>query len=131
MRYLLLVLTLLALSSSARAAPPDWGTAHEIEVRLTSFAFTPSRIELRSGEAYRLHLVNDASGGHNFDAKAFFQAAQVAAPDQARLRGGNVELKAGEAADIRLVAPAPGSYKLRCSHFLHPSFGMTGEILVR
>ena len=130
MRYLLLALALLALSSSARAAVPDWGTAHELDVRLSNFAFTPSRIEMKSGEAYRLHLVNQANGGHNFDAGAFFAAAQVAPSDQAKISKGTVELKKGETADIRLVAPAPGTYKLHCSHFLHTSFGMTGEIVV-
>ena len=50
--------------------------------------------------------------------------------DQAKISKGTVELKKGETADIRLVAPAPGTYKLHCSHFLHTSFGMTGEIVV-
>jgi FtsP/CotA-like multicopper oxidase with cupredoxin domain len=131
MRYLLLALTLLALTSSARAAPPDWGTAHELEVRLRSFAFTPERIELKSGDAYRLHLVNTASGGHNFDAAGFFAAAQVAAADQPKLHKGSLELKGGQTADIRFVAPAPGTYKLHCSHLMHSTLGMTGEFVVR
>lgn len=130
MRFLLLALTLLALTSSARAQAPDWGTAHEIDVHLTNFHFTPDKIQMQHGEAYRLHLVNDASGGHNFDAGSFFAAAQIAPPDQARIKKGIVELKGGEAVDIRLVAPAAGTYKLHCSHFLHTSFGMTGEIVV-
>lgn len=130
MRYLLLALTLLALTSSARAAP-DWGTAHEVEIRLSNFSFTPDRIELKSGEAYRLHLVNTASGGHNFDAGKFFAAAQVSPSDQAKVQKGTIELKGGETKDIRLVAPAAGSYKLHCSHFMHSTFGMTGEIVVR
>lgn len=130
MRYLLLAFALLALTSSARAAP-DWGAAHEVEIRLSNFAFTPDRIELKSGEAYRLHIVNTASGGHNFDAPQFFAAAQIAPSDQSKIAKGTIELKAGESADIRLVAPAAGSYKLHCSHFMHSTFGMTGEIVVR
>jgi uncharacterized cupredoxin-like copper-binding protein len=130
MRHLLLALTLLALTSSARAQAPDWGTAHEIDVRLSNFHFTPDKIQLQHGQAYRLHLVNEASGGHNFDAGAFFAAAQVAPSDQAKLKKGAVDLKGGETVDIRLVAPAAGTYKLHCSHFLHSSFGMTGEIVV-
>ena len=130
MRFLLLALTLLALTSSARAQAPDWGTAHQIDVHLTNFHFTPDKVQMQHGQAYRLHIVNDASGGHNFDAGAFFAAAQVAAPDQAKVKKGTVELKGGETVDIRLVAPAAGTYKLHCSHFLHSSFGMTGEIVV-
>lgn len=130
MRYLLLALTLLALTSSARAAP-DWGAARDIEIRLTNFAFTPDTIELKAGQAYRLHIVNAASGGHNFDAAQFFAAAQVAPSDAAKIAKGTIELKGGDTADIRLVAPAAGSYKLHCSHFMHSTFGMTGEIVVR
>ena len=130
MRFLLLALTLLALTSSARAQAPDWGTAQEIEVHMSTFHFTPDKLEMRHGEAYRLHLINDASGGHNFDAGAFFAAAQIAPSDQAKIRKGSVELKGGQTIDIRLVAPAAGTYKLHCSHFLHTSFGMTGEIVV-
>ena len=130
MRYLLLALAMLALSSSARAQP-DWGTAHEIEVRLSNFKFTPDTIRLRHGEAYRLHLVNEASGGHNFDAAQFFAAAQVSPSDRGKISKGVIELKKGETADIRLVAPAPGTYKLHCSHFMHSTFGMTGQIVVQ
>lgn len=131
MRYVLLALALLVLTSSARAEPPDWGTAQEVEVRLTSFAFAPARIELQHGQPYRLHLVNSASGGHSFDAPSFFAGAQLAAADQSRLYKGRVELKGSATVDIRLVAPRPGVYKLRCGHLMHPTLGMTGEILVR
>lgn len=130
MRYLLLALAVLALSSSARAQP-DWGTAHEVEVRLSNFKFTPDTIQMRHGEAYRLHLINEANGGHNFDAHQFFAAAQVSPSDRAKVGKGTIELRKGEAVDIRLVAPAAGTYKLHCSHFLHSSFGMTGEIVVQ
>ena len=130
MRFVLLIVSLLVLSSSARAAAPDWNNAHPIEVKLSNFHFTPDMIQLKHGEAYRLHLVNEANGGHNFDAAAFFAAAQIASMDQAKLNHGVVELKKGEAVDVRFVAPMPGSYKLHCSHFLHSSFGMTGQIIV-
>ena len=125
------ILSLLIAPLLVAAAPPDWGTAHELEVRLSSFAFTPERLELKSGEAYRLHLINTASGGHNFDAARFFAASQVAAPDRGKIDKGRIEVKGGETTDIRFVAPAPGSYKLHCSHLFHTSFGMTGEIVVR
>jgi uncharacterized cupredoxin-like copper-binding protein len=131
MRFLLLALALLALTSSARASPPDWGTAQEVEVRLTSFAFTPAQIELQHGQSYRLHLINTATGGHSFDAAAFFAGAEVSVADRSKLRRGSVDIKGGESVAIRLIAPPPGRYKLRCGHLLHAIFGMTGEILVR
>jgi uncharacterized cupredoxin-like copper-binding protein len=126
----LLALTLLALTSSARAEQADWGTAQEIEVHLTNFHFTPDHIQMQHGQAYRLHLVNDASGGHDFDAGTFFAAAQIAPSDQAKIKKGSVDLKGGQTVEIRLVAPTAGTYKLHCSHFMHSAFGMTGEIVV-
>jgi plastocyanin len=34
--------------------------------------------------------------------------------------------------DVRLIAPtAPAAYKVHCSHFLHQTFGMKGEIVVQ
>lgn len=120
----------LLLATPAAASGPDWGTAPEVEVRLTSFAFTPARIELVAGHPYKLRLVNGASGGHNFHAKDFFAAAQIAPADQEHVQKGTVEVAAHQTVELRLVAPAAGRYELNCSHFLHQSFGMSGEIVV-
>ena len=131
MRLLLMILALLALTSSARAAPPDWGNARDVEVRLSSFAFTPPRIELRPGEPVRLELVNDLSGSRSFHAPRFFASASVLAADRARLRAGSVRLRPGERTAIRLVAPGPGNYRLRSGRLLQAALGMIGEIVVR
>jgi len=131
MRLLILVLALLALTSSARAAPPDWGTAREIEVRLSSFAYTPGKIELDRGEPVRLVLINDQKGSRSFGARRFFAAAQVAPSDQSRVRGGVVRLRPGERTSVRLVAPGPGRYPLRSSGLAQAALGLTGEIVVR
>ena len=73
-----------------------------------------------------LHLVNSGGGGHNFAAPEFFAAAEgVAGP----VERGRVEVAGHRSVDIRLT-PARGSYRLRCTHMLHTSFGMTGQILV-
>lgn len=119
---------LAALFLASPAAATDWGTAQEVEVRLTSFAFTPSRIELVAGRPYVLRLINAANGGHNFHAKNFFAAAQIAPGDQEHVRKGTVELAGQQTVELRLIAPAAGKYDLDCSHFLHDSFGMHGEI---
>jgi uncharacterized cupredoxin-like copper-binding protein len=124
------LLAALFLAAPANAAGPDWGTAQEVEVRLTSFAFEPARIELVAGRAYVLRLINPASGGHNFHAKTFFAAAQIAPADQVHVRKGAVEVPGQQTVEVRLVAPAAGRYELDCSHFLHDSFGMNGEIVV-
>jgi len=123
----------IALAAPAAAASaPDWSKATRIDIAMANFNYTPSRIVLRHGEAYVLHFTNAAKGGHDFTAKSFFSAAHVVGTDAARTLSGTVALHGGESRDIRLVAPAiVGIYQVHCSHFLHESFGMKGEIVVQ
>ena len=114
---------ILALLVTA-AAPAE----QRIEVALSNFKFTPATIRLVHGQPYVLHL--SSSGGHSFAAKAFFAAAKMPAADRARLKDGRIELRSGESADLHFVAPAPGTYPTKCTHFLHAGFGMTGKFVV-
>ncbi len=117
--------TMLLLVPSAAAAQ-DAGRARAIEVQLSSFDFTPSTINLRAGQAIVLHLVNTGNGGHNFSAPQFFAAATgVSGP----IRNGTIEVRGHQSVDVRLT-PARGHYRLRCTHTLHSTFGMSGEIVV-
>lgn len=125
------ILLALALGTAAADAPPDWGTARDVEVRLSGFAFTPPSIELRAGEPVRLELVNDLLASRSFHAPGFFSAAQVLPADRPRLTSGAVRLKPGERRTIRLVAPVPGTYRLRSGRLLQAALGMTGTIVVR
>jgi uncharacterized cupredoxin-like copper-binding protein len=109
----------------------SWSDTSRIEVALANFKFVPSTITLHHGQRYVLHLANQASGGHDFVAPEFFAAASVAPEDRDKVTKGEIELGGGDSVDIRLTAPAaPGSYKLRCSHFMHAAFGMKGTIVV-
>jgi uncharacterized cupredoxin-like copper-binding protein len=93
-----------------------------LTITLSSYRFDPASIRLQHGQTYRLHLVNPSGSGHNFVAPAFFAAA-----------GTNrraIEVPGGASADVDIVAPAPGRYPVKCSHFLHSTFGMKGEIIV-
>ena len=115
-----LLAVLLALPTAAAAQP------RTVEVRLSSFDFTPSTIHLRAGEPVVLHLVNSGGGGHNFAAPQFFAAARgISGP----VRDGRVEVGGHHSVDISLT-PARGDYRLRCTHTLHTTFGMTGRIVV-
>lgn len=126
MRTMLMLAAALAAMPVASAVP-----AERIDVILSSFAFEPSVITLHHGKRYLLHIRNDARGGHNFQAKAFFADAVLAREERARVAGGKLELDGGEAADLALTAPAtPATYPLKCTHFLHSAFGMTGKIVV-
>lgn len=117
----LLIAFLLAVPATVAAQSP-----RTVEVRLSSFDFTPNEIRLRAGEPIVLRLVNSGRGGHNFAAPEFFAAAGgVSGP----VADGKVEVAGHASADVRLT-PARGRYRLRCTHTLHTAFGMTGEIVV-
>jgi uncharacterized cupredoxin-like copper-binding protein len=112
---------LLALGTAAVAQP----AARTID--LANFSFSPKPIRLAAGQPVTLTFVNRSGGGHDFTAKAFFAGSRIlagAAP------GGKIGLRGGETKSITLV-PNAGTYEVHCSHFLHTSFGMTDQIVVR
>jgi plastocyanin len=125
----LLPLVFCLLPAAAAAQPPDWAHAQRVDVKLSSFAFTPSTLHLRSGRPVVLHLVNTASGGHDFTAPAFFAAAQLRPEDRAMAGKGSIDLRGHQSADVALV-PRAGRYPLKCSHTFHKTFGMSGQIVV-
>ena len=116
----LLAFAFLSTAALAQDAP------QRVEVRLSSFDFTPSTIRLAAGRPVVLHLINGGDGGHNFAAPEFFAAARAVTGPVQR---GRVEVAGGQSVDVRLT-PARGTYRLRCTHTLHTAFGMSGEIVV-
>ena len=123
-----LALALLIVSVLAPAQDVDWNKAARIEVAMSNFKFTPDTVRMKAGQPYILHL--SSKGGHSFEAKAFFAAANVLPADRINVANGRVDLKGGASVDIRLVAPGPASFDVRCTHFMHTGFGMTGKIIV-
>jgi uncharacterized cupredoxin-like copper-binding protein len=119
---------LLAFASLSLAAPVQ--APETIAVTLTNFRYTPQTIALRQGRPYVLRFTNAAKGGHNFVAREFFAAATIMPEDRAKLKDGGVEVARGAAVELRLTAPAAGRYEVHCSHFMHSTFGMKGEIVV-
>jgi uncharacterized cupredoxin-like copper-binding protein len=106
-------------------------TPGRVNVQLANFKFTPSTILLDHGRAYVLHLTNLSSGGHDFTAPDFFAASALAASDRGLIQEGGVEVPGGQLREIHFTAPAPGRYKVRCTHTMHKMMGMSGTILVR
>ena len=117
------------------AAPPaaaiDWSNAKVVEVDLTNFAFSPSSLALQQGVPYRLHFVNKSSGGHDFTAKDFFEAATIDPAAQALVKNGKISFKGSETADVGVVANRVGHFDVICSHLMHATMGMRGEIVVQ
>jgi uncharacterized cupredoxin-like copper-binding protein len=120
----------LALASLAMTAPGSAQNPARVEIALANFKFTPTMIALKAGQPVTLHFVNNGSGGHDFTAPEFFKAATMDAATRAKLgKKGRIDLSAGENADVTLT-PKAGTYKVKCGHFLHAGFGMTGTITV-
>jgi plastocyanin len=133
---LLICAALLGGSAIAQpAAPPaaaiDWSSAKVIEVDMTNFAFSPSSLMLQQGVPYRLHFVNKTSGGHDFTAKDFFEAATIDPAAEALVKGGKISFKGSETADVGVVANRVGHFDVVCSHLMHATMGMRGEIIVQ
>jgi plastocyanin len=120
---------LLCAAGAAGAQAVGPSQAERVEVKLSSFDFTPSTLHLHSGRPVVLHLVNTASGGHDFTAPAFFAAARLGPRERSLVGKGSVELRGEQSLDIALV-PKAGTYPLKCSHAFHKAFGMTGRIVV-
>lgn len=122
-----------AMLTFAAAAVAQGSETADVSVELSSFAFTPKVLTLDHGRAYALHLSNSAKGGHDFVAKEFFAAATIAPEDKAKVDAkGGVDMPGRQTTVIHLTAPAnPGTYRVHCSHFMHESFGMVGEIDVK
>ena len=130
MRTLLSVILLagaIALPAPSQAQAP---AAQTIEVTLSNFKLAPKTLTLHHGQAYRLHFVNDSSGGHDFDAPEFFADADIDAGDAAAIHNGKVEVGKGETRDIRLTPRKAGAYEVKCSHLMHATLGMRGDITV-
>jgi plastocyanin len=95
-------------------------------VALWSYGYSPKPIHLKAGRPVRLVFVNRSGNGHDFTARDFFARSRILSGD---VRGGKIELGAGETKTVTLV-PAAGSYAVHCSHFLHRTFGMRDTIVV-
>lgn len=129
MRKWIAVLTLTispAPVAVAMAQAPD-----TVSVELSNFNFTPSQLTFQRGHIYRLHLVNEAGGGHDFTAPEFFAASAIAPADEGKVVRGKVKLGGKETVDIIITPEKAGNYPLTCSHFLHSSMGMKGAITVQ
>lgn len=116
-------LSCLPAAAAVQSAPPV------VEVRLSSFEFTPSTIHLQLGQLQVLRLVG-ARGSHNFSAPALFAASRIDPASARAVHGGTVELSEGEVIEIRLTPLTAGTWPVRCTHLLHTAYGMKGEAIV-
>ena len=115
----------------ALLCPASVAAQTRLTVSLTNYAFTPSTLDLKAGETYRIHFSNDSDKSHDFTAREFFQSSAVDPGDKAELEDGEeVELESGQSVDITLTPNRAGTYPATCTHFLHSMLGMNGKIVV-
>ena len=102
-----------------------------IQVNLSNDAFAPSSLQLHANTTYRLRLTNTSHSGHDLDAPQLFAASSIAPADQSKVADGEIEVDSGQTVEVTFTPTKTGTYKFRCSHFLHSAFGMTGEAVVQ
>ena len=98
-------------------------------VKLTDFEYSPAYFRFHAGSPVHLILVNQGTGSHDFSAPEFFSAVTFR-PGSSAPAQGRIDVAKNETAEVDLLPVAPGSYKLKCTHFLHSLFGMHGVIEV-
>lgn len=121
------LLQALLLAAPALAA----GDAQTIQIQMSNYDFAPSTLQLHANTAYRLRLTNASHSGHSFDAPQLFAASSIEPADQAKVVDGDIEVGGGTTVEVNFTPTRAGSYKFRCSHFLHSAFGMKGEAIVQ
>ncbi|MBV8092979.1 MAG: cupredoxin domain-containing protein [Acetobacteraceae bacterium] len=116
-------------SGRAQQAPAPAGVSETITVRMSNFAFDPEYLRLKAGVPVRFRFLNESRGGHDFSAPAFF-AASSTLPGSSAPPNGDVAVGAHQTVEIVVVPLKPGTYPLKCTHFLHSFFGMHGTVEV-
>jgi plastocyanin len=103
--------------------------AETVTIVMSNFRFEPDHIQLRVGRPIRLHLINEANGGHNFNSPKLFAASSFPPGSSAPIEG-TVEIAAHQTADFTLIPQQPGTYQFKCTHTLRGLLGMTGGVEV-
>ena len=126
---LCLVLLLSLAGLPGRAAEPDWSHARYARILMFDYRFQPSRLVLRRGTPYRLHLVNRGKELHEFTAPQFFKMAALGNAEALNEAKSELAVPPGEARDLLVVPLAAGRYEFACAD--HDWAGMVGKIAVR
>jgi plastocyanin len=111
---------------------PDWSKAETVTIGLSSYAFTPSTLNLRAGQPYHLVFASSVTKDHNFAAPELFQSGVVADADKAKVsRDGEVEVDDGGTVTVDFTPEKAGTYPFTCTHFMHATLGMKGTAVVQ
>jgi len=112
----------------AAATPADWSQAQAVSLAATDYAFEPSRLTLRVGVPYRLHVDNRGAELHEFTAPDFLKSVDLRNPEVLNADRTELVIHPGEQKDLFLVPRQSGRYPFVCAD--HDWAGMTGEVVV-
>ncbi|SFS00570.1 cupredoxin domain-containing protein [Sphingomonas jatrophae] len=127
------LLALAAATPTLAAPSPNFNRGTPIAVTVTNDRFIPDRINLRRGRAYAITIRNASDRRHNFSAPDFFGLARVAPRDGRLVSDNKVDLRPGQRATIRIIAPdTPNAvYRFRSTNLLDAAEKLKGNIYVR
>lgn len=113
----------------------NWNEMTTVRVDLTEMAFTPKNLTFEAGKPYKLEVRNSGEVKHEFTAGSFFRsiALRKVEDGQAEIKLpflSEVEVFAGQQADLYFVPLIPGTYEMLCEIAGHREAGMEGTITV-
>ena len=113
----------------------DWDAMLTVRVDISEFVFTPKSLTFKTGQPYRLEIVNTGTVKHYFTAGEFYQtvAFRKAQDNSGEIKAPYfkaVEVFPGEQVDLYLIPTKAGTYKSVCTITGHEDAGMHGTIVV-
>jgi plastocyanin len=121
--------------AAGRTAGIDWRQAEAVTVRMDEYDYVPANLVFKVGRPYRVRIENMGAKAHTFSSEPFFKAIAVnrlttatGIIDAPYIR--DLEIPAGQSADLQFIAVTPGTHELVCNEPLHEIFGMSGSIRI-
>lgn len=124
-RGILMVVSILGLAGCAVArvegtAQPLPAGGQGVMMELDSFAFRPNVVTFEAGRPITITAKNESRFKHNVTVRSL---------EGRVLR--SVDVPGRQTRTIELTLTEPARYPLSCDVFLHPTFGMKGELIAR
>lgn len=103
----------------APTSPPSAssGPVTEISISAKEFAYTPSTVTVKKGEAIKINFTNDGTTAHNLSIEGLNVSTKTIGP--------------GESDSITFTPASPGTFKYFCSVDSHRSLGLEGTLVVQ
>lgn len=127
----------LQSARDAVLASADWDKKIDITIEMRDYGYRPREVRLKSGQPYRITLVNYGSVSHYFTAPEFLASVatrKVEVRNQAEVKApvfASFELQGrGGSLDVYFVPMTKGQYRAHCHIKDHLSLGIEGVLIV-